>query len=395
LLITVDGLGLFADEQLVADRMVAEWAHAHGWRTVDVDEAAAVFAKARRGLQVDSGEECGLPLSRDAAQKRYAERLSTPGHLLVSIWCRKANSDCKMVLSVWSETKVGPEQLKEQDLAAPYDVTKRWPEAMKEALAKLRGSGGGGGGVVGGVMGGVVEANPERFTVTTNAIDASTLKYDQSASLPLGSAVKPLRACFASGVSESATLLLQIDRSGSISRCASDDVETPLHACACAAIAHGVRAKAKVAGARLHLHASLQVADTVNRAQGRVSAFVNTYVRTLPPKPGQKWSTYAPEVSDPSIASWQGPEASSIERCFANTKVLGAIQGNFTVSFDAKGQARQVDIHSDKSLQGLDATTKACLHQALMSSRAPCPDHPNTKAQGRFSVQIRKLGEKL
>lgn len=392
--LSTEGLALFEEERAEAAALVAAWAEKEGIRFVPVERAREVFARARSGKHAETGEACGRALSVFSARERWFPGLGAEGTLTAIVSCRRDSDACRLVVEARDRLDWDGEVVLER--IAPFDREKPWREALPLALAALEApsEGDGMGGLSGGIFGtagGVVEAKPERLHLSvrkaraTDTLEAGATK--DGLTFPKGMA--PLRACF----EEEGTggdLLLEVDGRGRVARCESRAANDEQTRCVCAAVLEHARAKPSLRSRRLYAGFDFRPADVVTPADGLVTASINTHIDVHRNRHGnQRWR---PDVSDPSIAEWRGPE-DALERCFLDVTEPGERGGIVTLRFDAKGRATSVDVEPDK--RGLSEEQRVCVARVLKRAEAPCPAMEGATARGRVRVTVRRLGEPL
>ena len=133
LLIKVEGLGLFRDENLEAARLVADFARKRGLKVVDPEVAHRAFELARVGKDPVRGENCGRPLSESDSESRYQAMLGASGKLVVSVGCDKGA--CSLRLWTFDELGFFGEQI--SSLSSSYASNLPWRQALTQALASM------------------------------------------------------------------------------------------------------------------------------------------------------------------------------------------------------------------------------------------------------------------
>ncbi len=402
LFIDVEGLGLFDEERRQAEEIVAAWAESEGLDVVAPERAAEVFARARRGQHVDTGAACGISLSRWRAAQRWRSALGAEGKLRASVGCEPEAGDCTLVINAYDDVDFGGNELLVRE--APFDRSKPWQASLKEAVGALveppaAGGSGGLGGILGSFGGGVVEAKAERLRWSAwPARDSEGAPRDDAAfrrglSFPKGDA--PLRACFAQDRA-GAELLVHVDKSGRVARCASREADDEVSLCACEAFARHARGAPVMRSRRAYVGLHFDPADVVTPANLLVTTSLYTYLDHYRDRRGRMMSR--PSVSDRSIEDWRPPADSAVARCFADGAEPGSRKARVIVRFDEQGEVSAVEVN-DKNAGDPSAALSheqvSCVQRAFSTSRAPCPAVSTSSAQADVTVLLRRVGEKM
>jgi hypothetical protein len=236
LLVHFVGLALFDDERVEANALVAAWATSRGWQVVDPGHARKVLSRARAGLDPRTGTACGLPLSERAGTVRWMEVLGAQGLLGAFVACE--GGACRLRVKAFDSADGDLNTL--ADLAAPFDTSLPWRDALTRALGALVqnqdhrvvGNPVGGLGIKGHGRSSDASARPSQLTFSTSSASALDSRELFQGAVSLSSTgMSSLRACFDD--SGSAELLVAIDDLGRVARCESRNADDAAAACAC------------------------------------------------------------------------------------------------------------------------------------------------------------------
>lgn len=385
----LEGLGLFGVESAEAEDAIAAWARAHGRRVVDTARAREVFARARAGRDAGTGAACGLPLSRWRATSRWREVLGAQGQLRAHVSCDEKTAACALEVDAIAGVDFDGEVL--ADLSAPFDARIPWREALRrslDALVPRRDDDGAGGlGMLGGLGSGEVVARPERLDFS--AWPARAMDHDKDLGRTLAfpnDGAAPLRACFSHA--GGAELLVEVDDRGKVARCESRNADDAVTTCACAAFSGHAAGAPPVRGKRVYVGVHFRPADVVASWGALVTANVRTYVESYKDRRGE--TLWRPSVSARAIADWEPPGDDVIAKCFADAPSPGSLRARVRVTFDALGRATAVDARALGAASISDAQS-ACVKDAFLRSRAPCPGEPSSSAVAEIAVAVRAL----
>jgi hypothetical protein len=392
LLIRVEGLGLFHDENLEAARLVAEWARKRGLKVVNPDAAALVFLLARAGKDSLSGKSCGSPLSDRDAATRYQKLLGATGELLASVGCQQGS--CSLAIHTLDDLGFFGAEL--MSLASPYATNVAWRQALAQSLAALSDAaavaqGTGGLGLSGTIGDDRVVARPEKLEWNArSARDWEAIEGNSPRTrLTLGGNKEALRRCFHAADGD-ASLLIQVDDHGKIDRCESRDGDADDATCACTAFMAEGHAGEALRGKRVLVDIGYSAADVVTPKRAVVEALSRTHLVGYKDRHGN--ALWRPLVSDPSIESWDAPPNSMIAQCFANAQDDRERSIQIRVEFDAAGKVARTQAVDAKP--PLPPTERECVERVFRSSSAPCPAAATTTAQVAVQVRFKAIGSK-
>lgn len=395
LVITVEGLGLFEEEQRAAEELVASWAENEGLRVVPLARTQQAFARARKGQHPETGAACGRPLAPWRAVGRWQEWLGAEGKLRASVGCDAKAKTCALDVSAYDDVGFGGEELLRQ--TAPFDPSAGWQESLPAALAALEpvseGEGGGGlGGILGGLGVGVVEARPEKLGFRAwPAREPDLLEGGAfEGALTFRKGTSPLRACFEQDRG-GAELLLDVNTKGKVTRCRSREADDDLSQCACAAFSKHASAKAPLRGKRAYVGVSFEPADVVTSTNALVRASLRTYLEPYKRDGNTRWR---PSVSHRSIEEWRAPAETAFARCFADVTEHAPLHALVTVRFDERGDVSSVELDEQKEKEKrFTHEQAACVQRAFATAQAPCPAVAATSARAELYVSFRVIGE--
>ncbi|MEW6434677.1 MAG: hypothetical protein AB1730_24530 [Myxococcota bacterium] len=83
----VSGLGFFRDERERSEALLAQALRAHGIEPAPAALSAKAWALAAAGKSLLTGQDCGRPLSRAEARRRWAAVLGLAGSASGHVWC--------------------------------------------------------------------------------------------------------------------------------------------------------------------------------------------------------------------------------------------------------------------------------------------------------------------
>ena len=396
LLIRVEGLGLFRDENLEAARLVAAWARQRGLKVEDPDTAERIFATARAGKEPTRGEVCGTALADFEAKIRYQKELGTNGELVASVGCTEASCSLRM----WEFDDLGFDGDQVLSLSSPYAANLPWRQALAQALGALpnvpidaaKDDGVGGLGLVGGISEERVVAHPEvlEWSVRTARDWEPIEDSSERTSLRLDDGKKALRRCFGDQGS-SAELLVEVDRSGKVVRCESRNADSASAVCTCRAfVDHGHGSEA-LRSLRMFVGVHFAPADVVTPAHAVVAVTSNTYLVEYRSRRGDP--LWRPAVSDPSIEAWDPPQTFSFARCFGQSKDSRDRAFRMKVEFDAKGSVVRSSVVA-AAPDALSQSERDCIEQVMRSASAPCPAVATSSAELAVQVTFQTIGSK-
>jgi hypothetical protein len=393
LLIHVDGLGLFRDENLEAARMVADWARRRGLKVVDPDAAERVFAPARVAKEPTSGESCGCALSDFKAKTRYQNELGANGELVASVGCTEAS--CSLEIRTLDELGFFGKEL--LSLSSPYAAKLPWRQALARALSALPNGatdaeGTGGLGLLDGTGDGRVVAHPERLKWSLHSARDWEPIGDKTAqtNLTLAGKKETLRRCFGEG-DGGAELLMEVDQRGKVARCESRVADDASSMCACQTFTAQGRADDALRGKRMFLEVYFSPADVVTPKRAVVEVLSRTHLVPYRDRHGK--ALWRPLVSDPSIDNWDPPSNYSIARCFATNQDGRERSVQMTVEFDAKGKVVRTQAANSKP-HPLSQTERDCIERVFRSATTPCPAVSTSTAQVVVQVRFDTIGSK-
>lgn len=393
LVIAVEGLGLFEEEQRAAEELVASWAENEGLRVVPLARARQAFARARKGQHPETGAACGRPLSSWRAVRRWQQWLGAEGKLRASVGCDAKAKTCALDVSAYDDVAFGGEELLQQ--TAPFDPSAGWQEALPAALAALKpvpegGGGGGLGGLLGALGGGVVEARPEKLGFRAwPAREPDLLEGGAfEGALTFRKGTSPLRACFEQDRG-GAELLIDVDSKGRVARCSSREADDDLSQCACAAFSKHASAQAPLRGKRAYVGVSFEPADVVTATNAVARASVRTYLEQYKKDGNVRWR---PSVSHRSIEEWRAPPDTAFARCFADATEHAPRHALVTVRFDERGGVSSVELDEQEGKR-FTHEQAACVQRAFATAQAPCPAVAATSARAELHVSFRVIGE--
>ena len=383
----IEGLGLFRDENQAAMEVVSAWAQRQGLKVVPVQKAEQVLQRARAGQRIDTGEQCGRPLPRWSAVERYQRALGVEGRLGTNVICDGRPRRCELHLSVVGlGGRLDGETLLDQQ--ARFDWNQPLSTALPRALATLKPvpPGEGGLGLLGGLGSGKVQARSEVLELGTRPALASDAS---SVAGPLTLTTDLLKACL-NPAGGNLDLLAAVDARGHVTRCEPRGGDEPGSLCACEVALKSARATARET--RAYLNIRWAPADLVTPWNAVVSASTRTYLDEY--RTGKGESRWRPSVSDPSISDWEPPPDAALARCFVDVATRQTTGAAVTVHFDGRGVATSVDVLPSKK-RPISETQVACVQQAYLASRAPCPDLPSSRARAHLEVVVRPIGEPM
>lgn len=383
----VSGLGFFRDERERSEVLLAEALRAHGVEPAPAEVATRAWALARDGKSLLTGEDCGRPLGRYEARKRWATVLGLAGSASANVWC---GGDGGCELSVYGGPVDGEgERL---HLVAPFPRDGDALTTLQGALAHLapppKSEGGGGLGLIGGLAGPQPIQREDRLEVRAHHADNRARASGKAPEPPLeGVAVEQLMTCLAPG-DDSLSLLVEVSAAGAVTRCESEDLdEETSGACGCALVQRARLAPA-LSGHRWFVSLRVDRRDQLTADGALVlSGSWRTYIERYQVA-GDKYPRFRPKVEHPSIAQWSAAPSRLTSACFTSAFTApGRLASRWAVWFDGRG--RPTKIVEQKGFPPLRKDVAACVAESLKTAQAPCPARAGLWAMADFSIEAR------
>lgn len=383
----VSGLGFFRDERERSEALLAQALRARGIEPASADISVKAWALAAAGKSPLTGDDCGRPLSRYEARKRWATVLGVAGSASGNVWC---GGDGGCELSVYGGPVDGEgERLR---LVAPMPREGDALTTLQDALTRLapppESEGGGGLGLIGGLAGPQPIQREDKLDLRAHHADSRARHVGKAPEPPLeGITVEQLTSCLVPG-DESISLLVEVSAAGAVARCEGEDLDTPASAACGCALVQRARLAPALAGHRWFVSLRLDRRDQLT-ADGTLVLF--GYWRTYLERyqvPGDKYPRFRPKVEHPSIAQWNAAPPRLTSGCFTAAFTAPArITSRWAVWFDGRG--RPTKVVEQKGFAPLPKDVAACVAESLKTAQAPCPARAGLWAMADFSIEAR------
>lgn len=360
----VEGLHLFADEQLDAKKLITTWARGAGLSVEDPERTTLIFERAALGQHAVTGQACGAGLWQTPAAERWRAELKGRARIHAGVACRDR---CWLWLEISEGLDPGSADAgRSAAYAAPYDVSKPWRTELAVRLLQL-------------AYRRDAEAPFEGGILKSATVDPSFAPDEDAPPLP-PALERTTRACL--GTSGAVGVLVESDAAGVVARCESDEstiiANRKVVPCVCDALA-GQAVGAP--GART----GLVIADeekAVTTKRGHAVRVVARAAREQNPTTKQ----YEPIVTTPSIAEWEPPREWVLAPCFASATGATPIEARVDIEGDATGAVGSVHLSSVTGT--LTTAMQTCVKQAFSAIKVPCPDAPTWRATAELGVEF-------
>lgn len=358
----VEGLALFADEQLEAANIVAAWATTTNLQVEAPARTREILARAGSGQHALTGASCGSPLWSLAALERWREELAAEGRIEASVTCLP---QCVLVVKV-SEglDAVARDAGRTAMWVAPFDPSRPWRDELARRLTQLQ---------VQPVMPDA-PARAEGAQPRPPAVDPAFGAVGEEALAP--DVVERARACI--GDAGAIGLLLETDASGAVARCEGYTQRivgnAPVASCACKAIG-GAKIVEGVRRIATTLAPAPGFATTRTKAGRRLDAHLRPAL-----KRDAGTGLDLPVVTHRSVREWGPPMPWAVAACFADlAKTAPAIRARVMLVVDgatAKTSVGDVQIETG----AITPAQSQCLGALIArATTVPCPE-PGTHA---------------
>lgn len=382
----VSGLGFFADERERSRQLLSAGLAQRGLDTAPV-ELERAWALAAEGKSPLTGQDCGKPLSRYAARKRWGTALGVDAVAAGHVWCG-ADGGCELSVSGGPVDGEGDRFRWLAPIAREGDAF----ASLQASVARLAPPpadelGGGGLGLLGGLAGPQPIQREDRLEVSAWLADERAPERRAPTPALEGLTVEQVSACLSPG-DDSLGVLVDVRGDASLGRCEGAESEPPAAAaCACALLAKAKPA-AVLAGARWTVNLRVDRRDQLTQDGKLVLVgWWRTYLERYRVA-GDKYPRFRPKVEHPSIADWTAPTSRLTAACFTGAFAApGRLNTRWAVWFDSRG--RPTRIVEQKGFPPLAKDVAACVSESLKTSQAPCPARANLWAMADFSVEAR------
>ena len=364
----INGMALFADEQVQAQEVIAAWAMSAGLTVLPPRRTSEVFARAALGQHVSTGKACGASLAPYQAVHRWRSELAAGGKIEAGVYC---DPGCvlQVSLSIGADGEGGSEFF-----AAPFDAGKPWRDELAVRLPTLADNGGHN--QHGHMNNPVAIAGVPRGRAPKGLKDLILGPGQEGRASPKEAAAA-LRCL--DGAS-SAEVQLAYGARGRVTRCEpTPDGTATAAACICRALSGHTGA----AGARERFQVTVHSGTALRTKDGlTINAYASPAMVPDPAAPGR----FKPMTTDPAIELWEVPAREVLASCFVDAApgADAAITARATLDFDRDGKMTQADI---LVLGGAVSTAQqACLRAAFLRVRSPCPSSVESSASAEVHV---------